>query len=67
MQCMHYDFNSGCPYTSEELSVEMSTTTEFLRMESSTFCPCKDKYISTHLVTALPTSCEDIGYVETAK
>ena len=66
---MHYifDCNSGCPFTSEELSIEMSTTIEVLMMESSTGSPCKDTHISTYFVTALPTSLEDVGYVETAE
>ena len=62
-----YDCNSGCPYVSETLSVEMSATTEIMKMESSTCFPGKDTCINAHLVTALPTSLEDAGYVETTK
>ena len=45
----------------------MYTTKDILMMESSTCFRCKDTCISTHLVTALPTSLEDVGYVETAE
>ena len=56
--------NKTCIKTSVEYSTETVTKTVVLSSTPSSFS-CKD--ISTLLVTALPPSVDDLGYVETAE